>query len=256
MAAEDWLAEELDEWEDAPSATARRRKAVGYLANQPGMPKNHGQPWTPVLDKVLKAHYRNKLPISTIARELGRTEMSIILRLGTLGEKVKTEVWPTNSFDNQRLSAWPQGTPAQQPLKGTKFVNLIHAITLLQEGYTTLEVVYPNNNQRYTFKVANTLRERLKEDDYVVVFTRDEYKVVKVVKIHDKPQIDVKAPFELKWIVCRVETETYLDQTRREAEAVERMATAERRRAAEEAAAALFAHVGSREELLALINPR
>lgn len=206
-------------------------------------PINHGKPWSNTNDKTLIAQFRNLVSIANIARDMGRTESAITARLQYLGY--------LDEFGNRTDKGLVQTPPTQR----TPYVNMRQLITLLQNGYTTVGVVFPGSVREYTYKVSDALRATLKDGDQVVVEARDELKVVKVARIHDTPQLDVKAPFELKWVMCRVDREAYDDQINREREAVKLLETAERKKAQEEALQALLGST-SREELLALINPK
>lgn len=141
-------------------------------------------------------------------------------------------------------------------------VNADKLIDLLQENYTTIEVVFeseaelelpqPQNNARidpaglwggptiprapvppvtrrpktYTYKAP--LVANVKEGDFVIVHNGDEFGIARVVKVHDVPKIDVNASFRYKWIVQRVDTSSYLEQMAREEEFRESLRHAER----------------------------
>lgn len=222
-------------------AYPRKRVAVGFPPVD--TPVNHGKPWSNINDKTVIAQFRNLVPIANIARDMGRTESAITARLQYLGY--------LDEFGKRTDKGLVQNPPAQR----STYVNTLHLITLLQKGYTTVGVVFPGSVKEYTYKVSDTLRTTLKNGDQVVVEAREELKVAKVARVHDAPQIDVKAPFELKWVVCRVDREAYDDQITREREAVKLLETAERKKAQEEALQALLGNT-SREELIALINPK
>lgn len=145
------------------------------------------------------------------------------------------------------------------PKKGN-IVNFNHLVTLLQQNYTTLTVRFDgaqkgSPNHGYTYKVSNEIAATLKEDDFVVVPARDTFMVAKVLEIHDEPQIDPDTPYQLKWVVQKVDMAPYTDQIHREEEAVRLLQQAKRKKAQEEALEALLGNV-SREELLALLNPQ
>ena len=89
-----------------------------------------------------------------------------------------------------------------------------HLISLLQIGYTTIEVVFQNDSNRqvpstgrhYTYKTKHL---DLAVGQTVVVRVSGRYALAEVVKIHDIPQIDVDAEFEYKWIVQLVDPTEY-----------------------------------------------
>lgn len=142
-------------------------------------------------------------------------------------------------------------------------MNFQHLIALLQKGYTTVAVQFFNadtgdtrSSDRYTYKVPQALADTLKEGDLLVVPARKAFAVVKVVEIHAEPQINVKEPLALKWVVQKVDTAAYEDQTAREAEAVQKIEVAERRKAQEEALQTLLGSPEDREAFLQLISAK
>jgi len=87
-----------------------------------------------------------------------------------------------------------------------------------------------------------------------VVPARNEFKLVTVAEVHKTPQIDVKQPLALKWVVQRVDFTAYNDQTDREAEAIEKLQNAERAEAQRKAIETLLGSVENRDEILKLIE--
>ena len=94
----------------------------------------------------------------------------------------------------------------------------------------------------------------LEPGDVVVVDAKDRPAVAWVVKVHEAPEIDVKEPYEYKWVICHVDTAAWLEQKAKEAEAVKMLQIGERQRAQQEALDALMATVPNREELLKLLG--
>jgi hypothetical protein len=152
------------------------------------------------------------------------------------------------------------------PTKET-IVNTNHLLTLLQENYTTCDVTFDQDNDAkgkaptYTYKISKAMADGLKAgvDGTMVVAPCQtvrldiKFRVGRIIAIHDEPQIDVKAPYEYKWIVCTIDRTAYDEQLKREAEAIELIAKTERRRAKEEALKVLMGDT-SVEELRNLLN--
>ena len=128
---------------------------------------------------------------------------------------------------------------------------LFHLITLLQEHYTTVDVDRdPATN--CTYKVDKGLD--LKEGDLVVVPAGTTFKVGRVTKVDAEPDIDIEAPYALKWVVQKVDTTKFDEQIRREAEAMARIKVDQRAKAREAALKELMADT-TIAELRALLNP-
>lgn len=94
-----------------------------------------------------------------------------------------------------------------------------HVISLLQKDFTTIGVVF-NDNERfqrnYTYKAP--LSANIQDGQHVVVKIdgKDGYHVALVVRVDAEPQIDTDAAFDYKWIVCRVDSTTYDQQVAQE----------------------------------------
>lgn len=96
-----------------------------------------------------------------------------------------------------------------------------HLISLLQTGYTTVEVVFQNDSNRVVpstgrHYVYKTKKLDIQVDQTVVVRVSGKYALAQVVAVHDVPRIDVDADFDYKWIVQVVDPTEY--NTTREAE--------------------------------------
>ncbi len=202
---------------------------------------NAGKAWTRADDEQLKRVVAHGLQIESIAKGFARTTGAIEARMAALG---------IGEFNSSQLPAAPTKE---------KIVNMTHLITLLQKGYTTVQVTFVKNDQEYiksyTYKVDEATAKTLAPGDYVVVpvYSESELKVAMVKKVDAEPEIDTAAPYALKWVVQKVDLERFDDQNRREAEAVELLKKGQRRRAQEEALATLLQGT-SREELMTLLN--
>lgn len=140
-----------------------------------------------------------------------------------------------------------------------------HIMTLLQEGFTTVTVQFmdgrgvpvkkpaatssapwnPNqpppmpqppmpqastqrydNSRLYTYKTL--LKDNVQPNDTVVVIVGNEMVLVKVVEVHELPQIDLDADFDYKWIVQRIDTAAYDKMQEKEQQFQQAMVEVER----------------------------
>ena len=102
-----------------------------------------------------------------------------------------------------------------------------HILSLLQSNYTTCKVTYAVGekqyvsgvNKLYTFK---TNIEGLKVEDIVVVpsSSAEGFAVCRVKEVHEFPEIDTDAPWDYKWIVSKVDMESYEEILKAEEEAL------------------------------------
>ncbi len=144
------------------------------------------------------------------------------------------------------------------PKLSEKYVNYNHLITLLQKGYTTVEVSFhePKTGEVptvYTYKMPDKLKD-LGCDRVVVENDRGVMVVAWIFLTHETPQIDVAAPYAYKWIVDVVREQDYIEQGEREKQAIKMMQDGERARAQAEALETLMASVPNREELMKLLG--
>lgn len=110
-----------------------------------------------------------------------------------------------------------------------KNVRIHHLITLLQEGYTTCRARFAVCGKTYTYKLP--LDMAVKVGDNVVVGVCGELKVVEIAEIDAEPVIDIRAPYALRWVVCKVDRARYDEQMIREEQAAEELAKQERKSA-------------------------
>jgi hypothetical protein len=238
MAAEDY-SDYDDPFEDSRDPYLRTQRSC--LKPIDGV-LNHGAPWTDALERKLTKLWKSGMPLKEVCRVMGRTEVAISARLHKLG---------INPYEARSAVAIVMQPPKPKP-QGTK-MNAQLLIALLQTNYTTVECTFDKNGQRYTYKAP--LSMGLEAGSLAVVPARDKFQVVTVVEVHDSPRIDVSKPFEYKWVGQKVDLSAYHDQTKREQEAIEQIAVAERRKAQEEALAQLVG-VEGREAFMALVNPK
>lgn len=252
MAAEDYIEFDAcyDEMDDGPriwrpGRQYRPGEAKGRLTVGFNLPHNHGQPWSEYDDQRLATLWHKGETVSNLMQAFGRTQTSIRSRLERLGFD------PDNRPDPRHLNV-TTNRPEPKDLMMTDFQ---HLLALLQHGYTTVDVCFPENpGQRYTYKIPSKMAEGLKPKDYLVVPARSDFKLVQVAEVHPTPRIDVKKPLALKWVVQRVDFTAYNDQTSREAEAIEKLQVAERAAAQKKALEVLLGSIENRDEILKLIQ--
>lgn len=94
---------------------------------------------------------------------------------------------------------------------------------LLQENYTTVGAVFVDdldiddllhaqpsatrNACPYTFKVDTALG--LQAGDYALVHANNTVKIVRIVAVHDAPQIDSAATYRYKWVIQKIDLSAY-----------------------------------------------
>lgn len=109
--------------------------------------------------------------------------------------------------------------PQTKKAKKAMTIRKNHVISLLQKDFTTIGVVF-NDNQRfqhnYTYKAR--LSDDIKDGQHVIVKVdgKDGYHVALVVRVDAEPQIDTDATFDYKWIVGKVDTAAYDEQVAKE----------------------------------------
>lgn len=103
-----------------------------------------------------------------------------------------------------------------------------HLIALLQEGYTTIEVIFNEGDTRtYTYKAR--LDAGVEVGSHVIVDSPSKgLVVVEVVAVHKVAKIDLDAPWTYKWIVQKVDRTQYDEQLAKEEQFGEAMLEIER----------------------------
>jgi hypothetical protein len=209
------------------------------------VPHNHGNLWSDQDIRTLHAFVREGKPVHYIMRALGRTERSIKLKMEELG------------LYGADISVVEVTEPKYVVNKEKVTVNLHHLITLAQKGYTTIDVVFRGEgggeSRKYTYKVNEATAKTLLKDDLVVVEAAKHMKVAHVKEVHAEPQIDVKLPFALGWVVQKVDRAPYDQQMENEEKAVKMLEQGERKKAQKEALDTLLGSV-DREEFMRLMN--
>lgn len=199
---------------------------------------NHGKAWSATDLTDLRQMVKKQYEITAIARHLGRTESAVQIMMANLG---------IGEYNYSSLPATKEPTDMD--------IKLTHLLTLLQEHYTTVNVMllYAGGSKFYTYKVSNELAATLVKDDMVVVpVNEDEYKLAKVVEVHPEPQIDVRSPYTLKWVIQKVDLTNHQAQVARETAALEVLRKERNKKAREEALKELLGNT-SVEELRSLL---
>lgn len=73
-------------------------------------------------------------------------------------------------------------------------------------NYTTVMVKFEEGGKQYTYK---TYIEDFKVGDQAVVDVKGVTKVVTISQVHKAPRLDANAPWEYRWIVCKVDRDVY-----------------------------------------------
>jgi hypothetical protein len=245
----------------------------GWLARENGAPggallsdpARHGAPWSSEEERVMIAHIANHRPIDHVAKELCRKPSAIISRLQLLCVLDRDNyhaVDPSRPLFGEDLKRAQEmhlsgRTHAKNFLPATKETTvsdntrLLNLVALLQEGYTTITARFGTSAKDYTYRAP--LSMALAVGDKVVVDAPSGLSVVTVSAVHEAPEIDVNSPFNIKWVVSKVDMTTYNEQTRREAAAVVEMQTAQRKKASAEARAELQERYGVSATVLAIL---
>ncbi|WP_109077099.1 hypothetical protein [Aggregatibacter kilianii] len=89
--------------------------------------------------------------------------------------------------------------------------NLITVGAVFEDSITINDLlsgkVYSGGNKVYTFKANADLN--LNVGDFALVHATDELKVVKIVEVHDFPQIEEEAGFQYKWVIQKIDLSAY-----------------------------------------------
>lgn len=113
--------------------------------------------------------------------------------------------------------------------KGTATMRQNHILSLLQTDYATVLVSYKLDSTQgdgalYTFKT----RTFLMPGDLVVVPNIEQgFKIVRVVEYQEEPVIDLDAPYDYRWIVQRINIESYIAVVANEKEAIRKLCRVE-----------------------------
>lgn len=85
-----------------------------------------------------------------------------------------------------------------------------HILALLQNNYTTVKVVYrEQDTKEYTFKAL--LRDNLQPNDFVVIpaINGFGFTLGRIRSVDEEPNIDTDTSYEYKWIAQKVDMTAY-----------------------------------------------
>lgn len=252
MAAEDYLPNMSEDDEDwfpggtfakafaGPTKAFHKPKtSVGFLQPTEEAP-NNGKNWGNAESHAMLAHLKAGCTVEEVAKRFGRTPYAIECRAKVLG------------LD-------PSKVRHQVPVIKSKELNVkeTHLLTLLQKDYTTIKVKFfdgtpPSDSGDYTYKAPHSMQ--LAKDDKVVVYGGARLKVARVAEVHEEPQIDMDAPYALKWVVQKVDLAYYEEQQAREAAALAMLNQRRKEVAVKEALETLFGDSTGISELRKLLN--
>lgn len=110
--------------------------------------------------------------------------------------------------------------------------NTTQQISYLQTNYTTVQVVFihdldidalrhqpleklvkqqlADNRNQYTYKADKSLQ--LKIGDFACVHANNTLKIVQITKVHANPTIDPNASYQYKWVVDKIDLQTFLSR--------------------------------------------
>lgn len=243
MAAEDYLPHGLHS-DDIGALAAFYPTPARHRDRQSGEPRNHNKPWTKNLDGQLLQWYHEHTTVTQLAARMERTRGAIEARLMHHG----IDYWIRDSTPAEIKPATPQ------PRKDHS-VNVTHLLTLMQKDFTTVQVSIPNEKGRpYTYKAA--LSMDLKVMDKVVIYGGERLTCGTVTKVDKEPQVDFDAPYDLKWVVQKIDLAPYEEQVVREVAALAALNKRRRENAVEQAMHLLFGERGTEgiEEVRKILN--
>lgn len=130
-------------------------------------------------------------------------------------------------------------------------MNINHAISLLETGYTTCKVSFGlASPMTYTYKVR--VQDEIKQDDHVVVLTANGLRVVRVIEVHDEPKIDIASDIEYKWIVQKVDMTAFDNIMAEEERIANVLRDVEKRKIRQQAREQLAAWIGDEFDKLSI----
>jgi hypothetical protein len=216
------------DWDDYPHDY--HQKPVWTL--KPYAPgSRHGHPWQLRESAFVKECFLRGKTLEYVMRYTGRSTSGITSRLRLSFSQEAVQGW-ANSTEGDTNVIIITGTK-EELMEGDNCASIYHLVTLMQEGYTTAKAKFAVGGKTYTYKVP--LSMGLKAGDHAVVKVGGEFKVAEIAEVHEQPEIDVRAPYAYRWIVCKVDVEQYNETMERENKAIEALQRAERTTARERA---------------------
>lgn len=188
------------------------------------------------LEHEVKELY-GSMPGDAVAQVRGDTLIRVSMAKTLRAPQVMAQRMLDHNFINKvtlngtfgKLGDHPNCRCTLQPVVPENTMNNSKLLDLLQTNFTTVHVGL--GNASYTYKAHKSLE--LKAGDEVVVDTPRGTKVAAVLHVDETPQIDANAPFEYKWIVCKVDRTAYEQQLKEDREFLDSLDKVERMREAE-----------------------
>lgn len=140
-------------------------------------------------------------------------------------------------------------------------MNNTRAIFLINDNVRAWLCSYEDEGEKpidkQTLTMFKTFDQTLKEKDYVVVPTDTRHKmtVVRLEKLVDSLDVDIKDPKNLDWIIGRVEKADYNYIKAQEEKALQVIKSAQKRKEREELRKAIEADCGVDLKLLSVATP-
>jgi hypothetical protein len=108
-----------------------------------------------------------------------------------------------------------------------------HMIHALQNNYYTISVAFlEGGGGAYTYKVPNEIE--LEVEDRVVVYSHD-FKIARVLAVHEVADIDFNSNYDYKWIAGKVDAQAYLERVEPEKQTTVEIKRAENKKRANQA---------------------
>lgn len=204
--------------------------------------------------KILTMIEIGKTPYD-VAYQLGRSLYSIFCQLQHLGILDKSVEYNEKRFGSvsgnlpqrtlkqayarayelHETSMQYQKQPNQQEKQDMSKVNANHILSLMQENFTTVKVIFPNDTLQYTYKARS--ESGITVGNFCVVLARGQYKVVEVVAVDLVPDINLDADYEYDWIVQKVDATSYQATQEKEKKFIDTFLAIEKEKKRQEAVA-------------------
>tara|TARA_R110000822_G_scaffold84867_4_gene199065 strand:+ start:1773 stop:2204 length:432 start_codon:yes stop_codon:yes gene_type:complete len=122
---------------------------------------------------------------------------------------------------------------------------------LLMQSCKTIGVRFKGNDitKIYVYKTV----EDFIVDDYAIVFSNNQFKTVKVMEVHNVPQLDMDSDTSYQWIVQKIDTTKYDELNGLEAEFQDHLLEIEQQAVRNKATEMLAEKLGGGHGLLNLI---
>lgn len=131
-------------------------------------------------------------------------------------------------------------------------MNYSTAVFLINPSARAIRVSYDGEGKDYLFKTLDT---NIKVDDLVVIPTNTRHNAT-VGKVSEVDvDVDFDSNIQLKWVICTIDKTNYDHVLAQEAQAIEKIKSAEMRNKREELAKKLLANTEEELKSLQIANP-